>query len=633
MSILHIRHSVVLSLVLLVAASPALAADQSMAPAESLDRAAPRIVNGTMTSLYPSTGALLTPGNPSSASLECSGTLIGCQTFLTAAHCVCSTIGSNCQGGNSPNPANFVVFLQHAGFFSVASITVRPDFNFPVGDVAVIKLASPVNGIAPSPINDTSAPPPGSLGTIVGFGRTGGGFGNADYGLKRVGKIVTATCEIGISNTTSVCWDFTDPLGPPGTDSNTCNGDSGGPLFIDFGTGDEVAGSTSGGNSTTCLVTDHSYDSNTFNYASWIQTQGGADLANTTCGDLPQVGGPGGNVLAASGSVSAGVPQGTHTFEVGSGTDVLRVAMNGVDDGSDFDLYVRAGSAPTTQIYDCAAAGPGQFAFCEFPHPTPGTWHVLVNRFSGGGAYQLTVTKFGLDCSDPDNDGLPCNDGNACTASDVCQSGTCAGTPMEGLPCDDGNLCTINDVCTNSVCAGVAMPDPTCLAPIAPKKALFQLTQRPVDSQDRLEWKWRQGAVTPRADFGDPLSAGGTSYALCVYNGAPGLILHAAMPAGGFCGAAHPRPCWRATSKGFQYADKDLTPSGISSVTLREGLTPGKASVLIKGRGPLLTMPAVPIVSLPVTVQLKNTAGHCWQATHGIPVTANDSRGFKAKNN
>lgn len=204
---------------------------------------------------------------------------------------------------------------------------------------------------------------------------------------------------------------------------------------------------------------------------------------------------------------------------------------------------------------------------------------------------------------------------------------------MDGTPCDDGNLCTINDVCTNATCAGVAEPEPSCLAPAVPRKALFQLTERPVDTQDRLEWQWRQGAVTPRADFGNPLVAGGTSYALCVYDGTPNLIMTAAMPAGGLCSGTHPRPCWKATSRGFQYSDRDLTPSGISSVVLRQGLIPGKASILVKGRGPLLAIPSVPITPLPVTVQLKNTAGYCWQATHGAPTNLNDSRGFKAKGN
>jgi secreted trypsin-like serine protease len=87
----------------------------------------PRIVNGVYTSLYPSTGALLFGNDPDTAFTWCSGTLIGCDTFLTAAHCVCDTTGPDCQ---SLDPASRMVFLQHAGFFQLASIAVRRDFDF-----------------------------------------------------------------------------------------------------------------------------------------------------------------------------------------------------------------------------------------------------------------------------------------------------------------------------------------------------------------------------------------------------------------------------------------------------------------------------------------------------------------------
>ena len=74
-----------------------------MVPAHELGTPG-RIVNGTLTSLYPSVGALLSPGDPHFATLLCSGTLIGCHTFLTAAHCVCPFTGADCQSGpNAPN--------------------------------------------------------------------------------------------------------------------------------------------------------------------------------------------------------------------------------------------------------------------------------------------------------------------------------------------------------------------------------------------------------------------------------------------------------------------------------------------------------------------------------------------------
>src|SRR5207248_742343 len=86
-------------------------------------------------------------------------------------------------------------------------------------------------------------------------------------------------------------------------------------------------------------------------------------------------------------------------------------------------------------------------------------------------------------CSNPAKpDGAPCDDGSACTQTDTCQAGACAGTnPVactasdqrhtagtcnpatgtcsnpakpDGVPCDDGNACTQTDACQAGACAG-----------------------------------------------------------------------------------------------------------------------------------------------------------------------------------
>jgi MYXO-CTERM domain-containing protein len=101
-------------------------------------------------------------------------------------------------------------------------------------------------------------------------------------------------------------------------------------------------------------------------------------------------------------------------------------------------------------------------------------------------------------CSYPDKaNGAACNDGNACTQADSCQSGVCTGSnpvvcapagmcqdagacnPLNGVcsypnkpngaQCNDGDACTTTDVCQRGVCAGgnpvqCAPPD-ACHAP------------------------------------------------------------------------------------------------------------------------------------------------------------------------
>ena len=600
MGLFHRSHLICCLVVLMLAAPLGVQAQSAQ----------PRIVNGVLTGEFPSTGALLRGSNIDTATAWCSGVLIGCETFLTAAHCV--------QGLNQ---ASLFVFLPHAGFFGVSSIAAHPAFSFPNADVAVLKLASAVDGVPPTPINTTGSPAFGTSALIAGFGRSGDP--NFDYGLKRFGSVTTAACTSapnGGDDTSLVCWNFTGPFGAPGSNSNTCNADSGGPLFADLGAGDVVAGITSGGNNFSCLQNDHSYDTNVFTYRTFIQNEGGADLAQTTCGDLPQVETPGATVVALTGALDNSNTDDVLVLDVPPDALTLRVAFNGHDDGaSDFDLHVKAGSPPTVDDYDCRAIGGNQYGFCEIDAPTAGPWYVKVTRFAGAGAYQITATTFGLDCTNPANDGLPCDDGSACTVNEVCQAGACVGTAEpEGTPCDDGNGCTQPDTCTAGVCVGT---EPTgCALPIESGKASFRLDDKTSDNRDKLKWRWRKGTTT-KAAFGDPLED--TDFELCVYDevaDTPQLILHETIPAG---------EGWRENRRGFRYADRKLARSSIKTASLKNGLD-GKASISIDGRGGQLPMPNLPLQQdQRVTVRLLN-GNSCWEA-HYTTAQDNYQDRFRAK--
>lgn len=557
------------------------------------------IVNGVYTSDYPTVGALLRGGDFATAGAWCTGTTIGCRTFLTAAHCVEGDL----------DPGHYSVFLQHGGFFNVSAVVVHPDYNFPVGDLAVLTLGTSADGIAPSAINTTATPPFGTDGTIVGFGRSGGAA--EDYGLKRRGAVVTGSCPVDISNTTSVCWTFANPLDPPGSDSNTCNGDSGGPLFVDLGSGMSLAGVTSGGNSESCLPTDESYDVNVYHYGAWIAAEAGADLNNTACGALPQVGGVGTSVQGFTGSLNSVATQAALTVEVPPGMSEFRVALNAKDDGSDFDLYVRAGAAPTTSVYDCKADGPNQYGFCRFVAPADGTWHILVNRFSGSGPYQVTTTIFGTDCGNPLNAGQPCDDANACTANDVCAAGQCAGSAVaNGLPCDDGAPCTHGDACQSGTCTGSGTPRSGCRTAVVAGRGSIDLQRNPERPQ-KLSWKWASGSATTKADFGDPTAS--TDVAICIYDDTAGVsqpVFAQLLQGGSSCGT---RACWTATATGFSYRDSRGDAGPISKLVLRAG-TDGRARISARGKGGLLGLPALPLAQQPaVTVQLNNGTT-CWES-------------------
>lgn len=578
----------------------------------------PRIVNGVYTSDYPTVGLLLEGGSADTADTQCTGTMIGCRTFLTAAHCVCDGAGSRCQGTTAPDPGRFFVFLQHAGVFAVEDVAVHPAYVFPWADLAVVRLAAPVSGITPTPINTSATPAFGTPGVVVGFGRSG--LGAYDYGLKRRGSMTTAACDGDPTDPTWVCWDFEAPLGAPGTDANICNGDSGGPLFTAAACGDQLAGVTSGALDDECAPPDRPFDTNVFHYRDWIASHAGADLDAASCGAVRQLGESGSDWDGFVGTLGPGDAEGAHAVVVPAGAAELRVTMNAVDGaGENFDLYVRHGAAPTTAVFDCADTGASQFADCVLPAPAPGTWHLLARRVSGGGVYQITATTIGAGAPGTTG-GAACSDGDACTVADACLRGRCVGaTAPDGTSCDDGLACTAADACAAGACTGVATPLPAC-GGAASRASTLVLQRDAVDAgRDQLTWKWARGTIAPGA-LGAPDTV--TPYTLCVFDhvaGTPALRLESTVP---------PGPGWSPSGSGWRYKDKRGEHGGITGITLRSGV--GKGVVKLAAKGALVGVPSLPLAVDPrVTVQLSTSAA-CWEARYTTP-SRHDARRFQAK--
>jgi cysteine-rich repeat protein len=194
--------------------------------------------------------------------------------------------------------------------------------------------------------------------------------------------------------------------------------------------------------------------------------------------------------------------------------------------------------------------------------------------------------------------------------------------------CDDGNV-TGGDGCSPScrleLCG--ALPSAGCRGTL-PLAASLKIRDATPDKSDQLQFTWGKGEPTALADFGDPTAS--ASYALCVYDGSGNSqpILDRAAPAGGIC--KNGVLCWQAKTTSYKYKDGLLLPDGIKQIVLKEGLLDGKARIQFKAAGPNLLPPALPL-TLPVTVQVKNTdTGVCWEAVFPAAST-NDASQFKAK--
>jgi hypothetical protein len=171
--------------------------------------------------------------------------------------------------------------------------------------------------------------------------------------------------------------------------------------------------------------------------------------------------------------------------------------------------------------------------------------------------------------------------------------------------------------------ASACSPTPqACRPPVLPARSRLRLVQTGSLGGERLAWRWAKGTATPKADFGDPLVTDG--YELCLYEDTA-LAQSFAAPAGESGGPCGVRPCWRETAKGFVYRDPQLTPDGVATLRLTEGLADGQARIRLRGKGGRLGLPDLATLTGVLHVQLQKTAGDaCWGATFTPPFQRHD---------
>jgi cysteine-rich repeat protein len=341
--------------------------------------------------------------------------------------------------------------------------------------------------------------------------------------------------------------------------------------------------------------------------------------------------------------------EGTHTF-VGDlafhllspdGSDIA--IMDGVCGGdADFDL----------DLADSAAT--------EIPcPPTDGGLHVPSNPLAvlqgedPEGAWQLrvddlaadddgTLTSFGLEiCTTCGNgtleSGEVCDDGNN-TQGDCCAA-DCQAIGADGNPCSS-NQCLQGSTCQAGVCTGgtsgcgpclVCDQEDGCVPPTglschdaSSRGSTLALKHGSTAAKASLSWHWKSSVPLALLDFGSPTTV--TDLDLCLYD-QNGLRFSATAPAAGTCSGD---PCWRTAGGQVIYDDaRERSPDGLAHLLLRPGDV-GKARIVGRGGGPLLSRPTLPLAP-PLKMRMVRSGGPtCFEADFDDALR-NDAKVLRAR--
>jgi secreted trypsin-like serine protease len=189
-----------------------------------------RIVGGVETGDFPDCVAIGSAG-----SWCCSGTLVARNVVVTAGHCWAGGCAARVLVGQDVEREGDGQLIE------VASAQAHPDYDppAPLHDIAVLILARDVD-VSPRAIGGAAQIAAAASARLAGFGNTDI-WSSAGYGRRRMVDVPMASSDprFGADPDTEFV------AGAPFLDRDSCNGDSGGPAYVDAGGSWYLAGATS----------------------------------------------------------------------------------------------------------------------------------------------------------------------------------------------------------------------------------------------------------------------------------------------------------------------------------------------------------------------------------------------------